>query len=47
MEKFDESTKILNDWVRKQRNFVDGVQLLIEKLDELNKIDDQVKLIGS
>ena len=40
MEKFDESTKILNDWVRKQRNFVDGVQLLIEKLDELNKIRD-------
>lgn len=40
MEKFDESTKVLNDWVRKQRNFVDGVQLLIEKLDELNKIRD-------
>ena len=40
MEKFDESTKALNDWVRKQRNFVDGVQLLIEKLDELNKIRD-------
>lgn len=40
MEKFDESTKTLNDWVRKQRNFVDGVQLLIEKLDELNKIRD-------
>lgn len=40
MEQFDESTKVLNDWVRKQRNFVDGVQLLIEKLDELNKIRD-------
>lgn len=38
MEQFDESTKSLNEWVRKQRNFVDGVQLLIEKLDELNKL---------
>lgn len=40
LEKFDESTKVLNEWVRKQRNFVDGVQLLIEKLDELNKLRD-------
>lgn len=40
MESFDQSTKSLNDWVRKQRNFVDGVQMLIEKLDELNKIKD-------
>lgn len=38
MEQFDESTKSLNEWVRKQRNFVDGVQMLIQKLDELNKI---------
>lgn len=38
MAQFDESTKSLNDWVRKQRNFVDGVQMLIQKLDELNKI---------
>ena len=37
---FDESTRALNEWVRKQRNFVDGVQLLIAKLDELNKIRD-------
>lgn len=30
MESFDASTKALNGWVRKQRNFVDGVTLLIE-----------------
>lgn len=40
MEQFSESTKALNNWVRKQRNFVDGVQQLIEKLDELNKMRD-------
>ena len=40
MESFDASTKALNEWVRKQRNFVDGVTLLIEKLDELGKIKD-------
>lgn len=44
MQMFDESTKALNTWVRKQRNFVDGVQLLIEKLDELNKIRDYNEL---
>lgn len=38
MQSFDESTKSLNEWVRKQRNFVDGVQMLIQKLDDLNKI---------
>ena len=38
MQQFHESTKSLNEWVRKQRNFVDGVQMLIQKLDELNKI---------
>ncbi len=40
MQMFDQSTRALNDWVRKQRNFVDGVTLLIQKLDELNKIRD-------
>ena len=40
MELFNESTKALNEWVRKQRNFVDGVQLLIAELEELNKIRD-------
>lgn len=38
MIQFDNSTKSLNEWVRKQRHFVDGVQLLIEKLEDLNKI---------
>ena len=38
MLQFEESTKSLNEWVRKQRNFVDGVQILIQKLEELNKI---------
>ena len=37
---FEESTKSLNEWVRKQRNFVDGVQILIQKLEELNKLRD-------
>ena len=40
MESFDVSTKALNEWVRKQRNFVDGVTMLIEKLNELNEIKD-------
>ena len=38
MESFDSSTKALNEWVKKQRHFVDGVQMLIEKLDEISKI---------
>lgn len=40
MESFSESTRTLNEWIRKQRNFVDGVQVLIAKLEELNKIRD-------
>ena len=39
-EQFDASTRALNDWVRKQRNFVDGVTALIAKLEELNKLRD-------
>lgn len=39
-EQFDAATKTLNDWVKKQRNFVDGVMVLIQKLEELNKIKD-------
>lgn len=39
-EQFDASTKVLNDWVMKQKNFVDGVVVLINKLDELGKIKD-------
>lgn len=40
MISFNEATNALNEWVRKQRNFVDSVQVLILKLDELNKIRD-------
>ena len=40
MIKFDDSTSKLNEWIRKQRNFVDGVQLLIKKLEELSSIRD-------
>lgn len=40
MVKFDDSTNKLNDWVRKQRNFVDGVQMLIAKLEKIEKIKD-------
>lgn len=43
MVKFDDSTSKLNEWVRKQRNFVDGVQLLIKKLEELSSIRDYNK----
>lgn len=39
-EQFDASTKVLNNWVMKQKNFVDGVVVLINKLDELGKIKD-------
>lgn len=39
-EQFDASTKVLNDWVMKQKNFVDGVVVLINKLEELGKIKD-------
>lgn len=40
MQKFDESSKALNEWIKKQRQFVDGVNLLINKLDDINKIND-------
>lgn len=40
MAKFDEATNKLNDWVKKQRNFVDGVTTLITRLEELDKIKD-------
>ena len=40
MAKFEESTEKLNDWVRKQRNFVDAVVQLMGKLEEINKIND-------
>lgn len=37
-EQFDAATKSLNDWVKKQRNFVDGVMVLIQKLEELKEL---------
>lgn len=40
MEVFKESTDNLNEWVRKQRNFVEGVQTLISKLEEISKLKD-------
>ena len=39
-EQFDASTKALNEWVKKQRNFVDGVVVLTQKLEEIAKIKD-------
>ena len=40
MQKFDEATTKLNEWVKKQRNFKEAVDALIIKLDEINKIND-------
>lgn len=40
MEKFDKATSELNNWVRKQRNFVDAVQVLLGKLEDIGKIKD-------
>ena len=40
MVKFDDSTSKLNEWVRKQRDFVDSVQMLMAKLEEIGKIKD-------
>lgn len=40
MVKFDDSTSKLNEWVRKQRDFVEGVQVLIAKLDEICQLKD-------
>lgn len=40
MEKFDAATNELNNWVRKQRNFVDAVQVLLNKLEEIGQIKD-------
>ncbi len=38
MVKFDDATSKLNEWVRKQRNFVDAVNILLQKLEELSKL---------
>ena len=38
MESFDQSTRQLNEWVKKQRNFSDSVAVLIQKLEEINEM---------
>ena len=40
MEKFDEATNKLNDWIKKQRDFREGVVQLLAKLEEISKIKD-------
>ena len=40
MVKFDDSNSKLNEWVRKQRDFVESVQVLMAKLEEIGKIKD-------
>ncbi len=40
IEKFDQSNKALDSWIQKHKNFVEEVEKLIAKLDELNKIRD-------
>ena len=38
MESFDKSTRQLNEWVRKQRDFNDAVAVLLQKLEEINEM---------
>lgn len=40
MTEFKDAQTSLNDWVRKQRNFVDAVQALIKQLEDISKIND-------
>ena len=40
MIEFKDAQSSLNDWVRKQRNFVDAVQALIKQLEDISKIND-------
>lgn len=40
MVSFDQSTSMLNDWVKKQRNFSDAVFALISKLQEISEMRD-------
>lgn len=39
-EAFDDATKELNTWMRNHKDMGDGVRLLVNKLDEINKIKD-------
>lgn len=40
MVAFDDSTNKLNQWIRKQREFKEAVDALINKLEDINKIKD-------
>ena len=40
MEEFKAAQTSLNEWVRKQRNFVDAVSELMHKLEELNNLNN-------
>ena len=43
MTEFKDAQSSLNEWVRKQRNFVEAVQALIKKLEEISNINDYSK----
>lgn len=43
MTEFKDAQSSLNEWVRKQRNFVEAVQALIKKLEEISSINDYSK----
>lgn len=40
MADFKDAQSSLNEWVKKQRNFVEAVQVLMEKLEEIANIND-------
>lgn len=40
MVEFKDAQSVLNDWVRKQRNFVESVQALMAQLQDIAKIND-------
>ena len=39
-EKFNQSSKSLENWIQKHKNFVEEIEKLIAKLEELNKMRD-------
>ncbi len=43
MTEFKDAQSSLNEWVRKQRNFVEAVQILIKQLEDISKINDYSK----
>ncbi|GIV27044.1 MAG: membrane protein [Bacteroidia bacterium] len=46
-EAFDETTNKLNNWVKNQMNFTEGVAVLIKKLEEVEKIKDYNEVFWS